>query len=200
MTVMQIRGTEFNALATDGDVRLGGYDWDQRLVDLVAESFIRQHRVDPREDPVSAGKLWRECEDAKRTLSARQKAAVACDYRGVAARIEIARQQFEEATQDLLGPHAVHDRANPAGGRAGLERARPRAAGGRIDADADGPRDAPPALRQGARRLGGRRRSGGPRRRPARLADPGPAGQGRRPRSRSRTSTPTAWAWWASIR
>ena len=102
VTVMQIRGTEFNALATDGDVRLGGYDWDQRLVDLAAENFIRQHQVDPREDAVSAGKLWRECEDAKRTLSARQKAAVACDHQGVTERIEIARQQFEEATQDLL--------------------------------------------------------------------------------------------------
>ena len=102
VTVMNIRGTEFNALSTDGDVRLGGYDWDQRLVDLVAENFIRQHHADPREDPVSAGKLWRECEDAKRTLSARQKAAVACEYRGVTTRIEITRQQFEEATQDLL--------------------------------------------------------------------------------------------------
>jgi molecular chaperone DnaK len=102
VTVMQIRGTEFVALATDGDVRLGGYDWDQRLVDLAAENYIRQHQADPREDPVSAGKLWRECEDAKRTLSARQKATVACDHGGVSSRIEITRQQFEEATQDLL--------------------------------------------------------------------------------------------------
>ncbi len=102
VTVMQIRGTEFMALATDGDVRLGGYDWDQRLVDLAAESFMRRRQTDPRENPVSAGKLWRECEDAKRTLSARQKAAVACDYRGLSARIEITRQQFEETTQDLL--------------------------------------------------------------------------------------------------
>jgi len=68
----------------------------------VAGEFVRLRHVDPREDPVSAGKLWRECEDAKRTLSARQKAAVACDHRGVSARIEIAREQFEEATQDLL--------------------------------------------------------------------------------------------------
>ncbi len=102
VTVMHIRGTEFTALATDGDVRLGGYDWDQRMVDLVAEDFFRRHRTDPRENPTSASKLWRECEDAKRTLSARQKAAVACDHRGTAARIEITRQQFEEATQDLL--------------------------------------------------------------------------------------------------
>jgi len=102
VTVMEIRGTEFIALATDGDVRLGGYDWDQRLVDLVAEQFIRQHYMDPREDPITAGKLWRECEDAKRTLSARQKATVTCDFRGVSTRVEVTRQQFEEATQDLL--------------------------------------------------------------------------------------------------
>jgi molecular chaperone DnaK len=102
VTVMQIRGNEFNALATDGDVRLGGYDWDQRLVDLVAEGFIQQHHADPREDPTAAGKLWRECEDAKRTLSARQKVAVTCDYRGMVERIEVSRGQFEEGTQDLL--------------------------------------------------------------------------------------------------
>ncbi len=102
VTVMEIRGTNYITLATDGDVQLGGYDWDQRLVDLVAEKFIRLHMADPREDPSTAGKLWRECEDAKRTLSSRAKAAIPCDYRGFAERIEISRQEFEEATQDLL--------------------------------------------------------------------------------------------------
>ncbi len=102
VTIMEIRGSEFIALATDGDVQLGGYDWDQRLVDLVAETFIREHYVDPREDPTTAGRLWRECEDAKRTLSARSKASVACDYKGNSSRVEVTRRQFEEATQDLL--------------------------------------------------------------------------------------------------
>jgi molecular chaperone DnaK len=102
VTVMEIAGTVFRALATDGDVRLGGYDWDQRLVDIVAEGFIREHFLDPREDSRTAGKLWRECEDAKRTLSARSKANVTCDFQGRSARIEVTRQQFEEGTQDLL--------------------------------------------------------------------------------------------------
>jgi len=102
VTVMEIRGNRFTALATDGDVQLGGYDWDQRLVDLVAEGFIREHYVDPREDPVTLGKLWLECEDAKRTLSVRGKATVPCDYRGFTSRVEVTRQQFEESTQDLL--------------------------------------------------------------------------------------------------
>jgi molecular chaperone DnaK len=102
VTVMEIRGTNFIALATDGDVQLGGYDWDQRLVDIVAEGFAREHGMDPREDPNAVGKLWRECEDAKRTLSLRQKATVPCDYKARASRIEVSRQQFEEVTQDLL--------------------------------------------------------------------------------------------------
>ncbi len=102
VTVMEIRGTNYITLATDGDVQLGGYDWDQRLVDLVAEKFIRAHMVDPREDPALSGKLWRECEDAKRTLSSRPKATIPCDYKGFCDRFEVTRQEFEEATQDLL--------------------------------------------------------------------------------------------------
>jgi molecular chaperone DnaK len=102
VTVMEISGTSFNALATDGDVRLGGQDWDQRIVDFVAEEFIRQHRVDPRDDPNAAGRLWRECEDAKRTLSLRSKAAINYDYKGSTVRTEISREKFEEITHDLL--------------------------------------------------------------------------------------------------
>jgi len=102
VTVMQIVGRDFNALATDGDVQLGGRDWDQRLVDFVAEEFIRKFGVDPREDPNAQGRLWRECEDAKRTLSARLKTQIGCDYRGHAVRVEVTRQQFEDMTRDLL--------------------------------------------------------------------------------------------------
>jgi len=102
VTVMEIKGSDFNALATDGDVQLGGRDWDQRLVDYVAEEFIRKFGVDPREEPNTAGRLWRECEDAKRTLSARMKTQIACDYKGHAVRVEVTREQFHEMTQDLL--------------------------------------------------------------------------------------------------
>ena len=102
VTVMEIRGNQFTALSTDGDVQLGGQDWDQRLVDFVAEEFIRQHRLDPREDPNTAGRLWRDCEDAKRTLSARMKSSIACDYKGKAVRIEVSREKFDEITHDLM--------------------------------------------------------------------------------------------------
>jgi molecular chaperone DnaK len=102
VTVMEIGGKEFKALATDGDVMLGGADWDHRLLDHVAEEFKKKHAADPREDAACRGRLWRECEDAKRTLSARTKVHIACDYRGQAIRVEVTRQQFEEMTRDLL--------------------------------------------------------------------------------------------------
>jgi molecular chaperone DnaK len=102
VTVMEVRGNSFVALATDGDVQLGGQDWDQRLVDFVAEDFIRAHGLDPREDANTAGRLWRQCEDAKRTLSARSKAVVTFDDQGHAVRVEVPREKFEEITHDLL--------------------------------------------------------------------------------------------------
>src|SRR5208282_739849 len=55
-----------------------------------------------RASPAAAGKLWRECEDAKRTLSARPKAPILAEYQGQSHRLEISREQFEDATQDLL--------------------------------------------------------------------------------------------------
>lgn len=102
VTVMEIGGIDYIALATDGDVMLGGKDWDQRLVDYVAEEFIRKCGIDPREDPNATGRLWRDCEDAKRTLSARTKASIGFDYKGQAVRVEVTRQAFQEMTQDLL--------------------------------------------------------------------------------------------------
>lgn len=106
VTLMEIKGTEFTALATDGDVQLGGRDWDHRLAEYVVEEFLKAHHYDPafdpRTDPCAAGALWRECEDAKRALSARKKASVACQFRGESMRVEITREKFQELTRDLL--------------------------------------------------------------------------------------------------
>lgn len=102
VTIMSVRGNEFTTLATDGDVQLGGFDWDNRLVDYIADKFVAEFYADPREDMCARGRLWRECEDAKRTLSSRAKATVTCDYQGLSKRIEITREEFEQMTQDLL--------------------------------------------------------------------------------------------------
>ena len=70
-TVMRIEQDRFTVLATAGDVQLGGIDWDDRIVDLVAAECVRQFRVDPRATPAAREKLRFEAEAAKRSLTAR---------------------------------------------------------------------------------------------------------------------------------
>jgi molecular chaperone DnaK len=102
VTILEIAGTQFRTLATDGDVFLGGKDFDERLVNYFAEQFAAAHGVDPRRDPQDAAQLWVDAQDAKHTLSERTKTTVVCFHAGVRMRIEIARTQFEELTRDLL--------------------------------------------------------------------------------------------------
>ena len=101
-TLMEIDGKHYNALATAGDVYLGGIDWDRRIVDYLAEAFASKHRIDPRENPAGLQRLLREAEDAKRTLSAREQMTITFEHGGDVVRVPITRQQFEEMTADLL--------------------------------------------------------------------------------------------------
>jgi molecular chaperone DnaK len=102
VTILEIKGKHFRALATDGDVYLGGKDWDEKLVDLAAERFRSHFREDPRENPVSRQELWHSAEVAKRTLSERQKASIHVNHLGNRLKVDITRQEFEEATAALV--------------------------------------------------------------------------------------------------
>ena len=102
VTVLEIDGNEFRAIATDGDVRLGGKDWDEKIVEFAAGKFIAEHREDPRENPSSLQDLWIAAETAKKTLTERPKANVFINHIGVRMKVEITRAEFEEATVGLL--------------------------------------------------------------------------------------------------
>jgi molecular chaperone DnaK len=103
VTILKIEGTQFRALATDGDVRLGGKDFDQRLVDHLAEKFRAAQGVDPRSDPHDAAELWIEAQEAKQALSERSKTSVICFHAGIRMRIDVTRPEFEELIRDLVG-------------------------------------------------------------------------------------------------
>ena len=103
VTIVEIHGTSFKAIATDGDVCLGGKDWDEILISLAAEQFKKQHREDPRENPASLQELWNAAEIAKKTLTERPKATMYVNHLGTRLKVDITRQEFEEATAALLG-------------------------------------------------------------------------------------------------
>ncbi|OYV84671.1 MAG: hypothetical protein B7Z73_14990 [Planctomycetia bacterium 21-64-5] len=102
VTVLDMRPGDLRTLATDGDVRLGGRDWDTRLADHAAEAFVKEHREDPRTNPASLQRLLTEVEEAKRTLSARQNATIRVDHAGSSTTVKVTRELFEQITTDLL--------------------------------------------------------------------------------------------------
>ncbi len=95
VTIVEIQGSAFKAIATDGDVSLGGKDWDQKLIDIAAQAFTAQHGQDPRDNPVSLQELWLSAEQAKRTLTERTKAVLYVNHAGTRAKVEVTRPQFE---------------------------------------------------------------------------------------------------------
>ncbi len=102
VTVIEKTGHELITLATDGDVELGGKDWDERLVNYVAEQFRKEFNEDPAEDRAVMAYLTLTAEDAKKALSRRESTRVPVSHRGHWGNYEVTRKEFETLTADLL--------------------------------------------------------------------------------------------------
>lgn len=102
VTLVRLSPRRFESLAIEGDVRLGGKDWDDRIIDHVAEKFVAQHGEDPRKDPLSYANLAAAAERAKRTLSKLQKTTIVCTHAGKVLSVAMTRADFENLTRDLL--------------------------------------------------------------------------------------------------
>jgi molecular chaperone DnaK len=102
VTILEINGAKFRTLATDGDVQLGGKDFDERLINHFAEQFRQMHGADPRNDPRDAAQLWIDAQEAKHALSERQRTTAVIFHAGVRMRQEVTRAEFEDLTRDLL--------------------------------------------------------------------------------------------------
>lgn len=103
VTIVEIKGNEINVIATTGDHQLGGKDWDDVLIQHVAEEFQRKHGVDPLDDLVAYHDLRQKCVSAKLSLSRRPKVSVFYDFQGRVLRQELSRDTFESLSIGLLG-------------------------------------------------------------------------------------------------
>jgi molecular chaperone DnaK len=103
VTIVELSPGRVRAMATEGDVRLGGRDWDGHLADLAAARAAAAHGADPRERPDTLHELLAAAEAAKRTLSARPRADLRFRDGAAPRRVEVTRDEFERATAGLLG-------------------------------------------------------------------------------------------------
>jgi molecular chaperone DnaK len=102
VTVVRLRPGDIFTLATDGEVLLGGRDWDGRLADWMAEQFLQEHGIDPRLTPANCASLYCIAEELKRALSVRSEAARPLEFDGQGLCVQITRAQFEAITEKLL--------------------------------------------------------------------------------------------------
>src|SRR5450432_2558663 len=69
VSVLEIRAGVFSVKATNGDTHLGGEDFDRRIVDALADAFMKEHGVELRKDNMALQRLKEAAEKAKHELS-----------------------------------------------------------------------------------------------------------------------------------
>ena len=95
-------------LATNGDNHLGGDDWDQRVIDWMADKFQQENGVDLRQDPMALQRLKEAAENAKKELSAAQQTTINLPFitmnqsGPLHLNYTLTRAEFEKITRDLL--------------------------------------------------------------------------------------------------
>jgi molecular chaperone DnaK len=108
VSILDVGDGVFEVLSTNGDTHLGGDDWDQRMMDHLAEEFRKKEGIDIRKDPMALQRLKEAAEKAKIELSTMMETSVnlpfiTADQNGPKhLQVTISRAKFESITSDLF--------------------------------------------------------------------------------------------------
>src|SRR6056297_2276206 len=108
VSILDLGGGVYEVVATNGDNDLGGDDWDEAIIDYLADEFQNSHNIDLREDRQALQRLKDAAEEAKIELSSRKETDVnlpfitATDEGPVHLEESITRAKFESLTSDLI--------------------------------------------------------------------------------------------------
>jgi len=108
VSVLEIGDGVFEVKSTAGDTRLGGDDWDERVIDWLSDSFKGDHGVDLKADAMALQRLKEAGEQAKKDLSSKQTTQInlpfitATDSGPLHLDYELTRAKFQEITADLV--------------------------------------------------------------------------------------------------
>ena len=104
VSVLELGNGVFEVKAVGGNTHLGGDDWDERLMDYLAQEFEKLHGVDVTKDRMALQRLKEASEKAKKELSTKIFAEIRIPFlwQEEDLRLTLSREQFEELTRDLL--------------------------------------------------------------------------------------------------
>lgn len=108
VSILEIGGGVIQVIATSGNNHLGGDDFDQRIIDYLADEFKKQYGVDLRNDKQALQRLRDAAEKAKIELSSKLETDISLPYITATAEgplhleIRLTRAMFESLTRDLV--------------------------------------------------------------------------------------------------
>ncbi len=108
ISILDIGDGVFEVKSTNGDTHLGGDDWDQKLIDFLAEEFRKKESIDLKKDPMALQRLKEAAEKAKCELSTLQETTVNLPFITATQegpkhlQITITRAKFEQVCGDLF--------------------------------------------------------------------------------------------------
>ena len=108
VSILDIGDGVFEVLSTNGNTRLGGDDFDQRIIDYIADAFLKENGIDLRKDRIAAQRLKEAAEKAKIELSGTNTAAINLPFITADATgpkhvdMTLTRARFEDLTRDLV--------------------------------------------------------------------------------------------------
>nr|MCR5297333.1 Hsp70 family protein [Clostridiales bacterium] len=108
VSILDIGDGVFEVLSTNGNTRLGGDDFDQRIIDYVAEQFRKENGIDLKQDKIAAQRLKEAAEKAKIELSGTTTANINLPFITADATgpkhldVTLTRAKFDELTSDLV--------------------------------------------------------------------------------------------------
>ncbi len=108
VSVLELGDGVFEVASTAGDNHLGGDDWDQRIIDWMADKFQAENDIDLRKDPMALQRLKEAAEKAKMELSSTTQTNINLPFITADASgpkhldYTLTRAEFERITKDLL--------------------------------------------------------------------------------------------------
>ena len=108
VSILDIGDGVFEVLSTNGNTRLGGDDFDQRIIDYVAEQFRKENGIDLKQDKIASQRLKEAAEKAKIELSGTTTANINLPFITADATgpkhldVTLTRAKFDELTSDLV--------------------------------------------------------------------------------------------------
>jgi molecular chaperone DnaK len=108
ISILQLGDGVFEVLSTNGDTHLGGDDFDQRIIDWLADEFKKEQGIDLRQDRMALQRLKEAAEKAKTELSSSQTTDINLPFITADAsgpkhlNIQLSRSKLEQLVDDLI--------------------------------------------------------------------------------------------------